>query len=126
MVLGRKVDEALRARAWEALAAFGLTEVADRHPASLSGGQKQRVTMAAAYCSDASLIVLDEPTSGLDGDGVRQVAAWCQTLARQGKAVVVITHDRQLAGLARGTVLRMGPAAVPRPDERSFSRGFRT
>lgn len=113
VVLGRKVDEALRTRAWEALAAFDLTDIADRHPASLSGGQKQRVTMAAAYCSDARLIVLDEPTSGLDGDGVRQVAAWCQTLAKQGKAVVVITHDTQLAGLAHGAVLHMGPAAAP-------------
>jgi len=72
--------------------------------------------MAAAYCSDARLIVLDEPTSGLDGDGVQQVAAWCQALVGQGKAVVVITHDRQLTGLARGTVLHMEP--VPDPASR--------
>ena len=118
VVLGRKVDDALRARAWEALGAFALTDIADRHPASLSGGQKQRVTMAAAYCSDASLIVLDEPTSGLDGDGVRQVATWCRALAERGRAVVVITHDTQLAGLAHGTVLHMGPAADTHRGER--------
>ena len=110
VVLGREVDDALKARAWEALAAFDLTDIAQRHPASLSGGQKQRVTMAAAYCSDARLIVLDEPTSGLDGDGVRQVASWCKTLAEQGKAVVVITHDTQLAQLTEGAVLRIGPS----------------
>ena len=81
VVLGRKVDDALKARAWEALGAFGLADLADRHPASLSGGQKQRVTLAAAYCSDADLVVLDEPTSGLDGQGVAEVASWCHTLA---------------------------------------------
>ena len=105
VVLGRKVDEALKARAWEALAAFDLADLADRHPASLSGGQKQRVTLAAAYCSDAELIVLDEPTSGLDGRGMREVAQWCRKLAENGKAVVVITHDDMLAQLTGDRVV---------------------
>ena len=100
VVLGRAVDDALKARAWEALEAFDLADLADRHPASLSGGQKQRVTLAAAYCSDADLVVLDEPTSGLDGRGVVQVAAWCRRLARAGKTVVVVTHDELLARMA--------------------------
>ena len=70
MVLGRRVDEALKARAWEALEAFDLVDLADRHPASLSGGQKQRVTLAAAYCSDADLIVLDVGMPLMDGYAV--------------------------------------------------------
>lgn len=107
VVLGRKVDEALKARAWEALAAFDLADLSDRHPASLSGGQKQRVTLAAAYCSDAELIVLDEPTSGLDGRGMGKVAAWCRKLAASGKAVVVITHDDTLARLAGDRVVSL-------------------
>lgn len=100
VVLGRQVDDALKARAWEALTAFGLTDLADRHPASLSGGQKQRVILATAYCSDAELIVLDEPTSGLDGHGMHEVVHWCRKLASEKKAVVVITHDELLAQLA--------------------------
>ena len=107
VVLGRRVDEALKARAWEALEAFDLGDLADRHPASLSGGQKQRVTLAAAYCSDADLIVLDEPTSGLDGRGVREVSAWCRTLAAGGKAVAIITHDNLLAALAGDAVVEL-------------------
>lgn len=107
LVLGRKVDDALKARAWEALAAFGLVDLAERHPASLSGGQKQRVTLAAAYCSDAELIVLDEPTSGLDGRGVVEVASWCRTLAHAGKVVVIITHDALLAELAGDAIVRL-------------------
>lgn len=107
VVFGRKVDDALKALAWEALAAFDLVEVADRHPASLSGGQKQRVTLAAAYCSDARLIVLDEPTSGLDGRGVVEVSDWCRRLAATGKAVVVITHDELLASLAGSSAVML-------------------
>lgn len=105
VVLGRRVDDALKARAWEALATFDLADLADRHPASLSGGQKQRVTLAAAYCSDAELVVLDEPTSGLDGRGMQEVAQWCRKLAASGKAVVVITHDDMLARLAGDRVV---------------------
>lgn len=107
VVLGRRVDDALKARAWEALEAFDLVDLADRHPASLSGGQKQRVTLAAAYCSDAQLVVLDEPTSGLDGRGVSEVAQWCRALAAAGKAVVVITHDELLARLAGDCTVRL-------------------
>lgn len=107
VVLGRRVDGVLKARAWEALATFDLTDLADRHPASLSGGQKQRVTLAAAYCADADLVVLDEPTSGLDGRGVVEVADWCRALARSGKAVVVITHDELLTGLAGDVIVEL-------------------
>lgn len=113
VVLGRKVDDALKARAWEALGAFGLADLADRHPASLSGGQKQRVTLAAAYCSDAELVVLDEPTSGLDGQGVAEVASWCHTLAHADKTVVIITHDALLAKLAGDAVVTLERSTTP-------------
>jgi ATP-binding cassette subfamily B protein len=105
LLLGRRVTPELKARAREALDAFGLTGLRDRHPASLSGGEKQRLTLAVAYCSDARLVILDEPTSGLDGDGVRQVAAWTRKLACAGKCVIVITHDRELASLCCDTVV---------------------
>lgn len=114
VVFGRKVDEVLKKRAWEALEAFDLTDLADRHPTSLSGGQKQRVTLAAAYCSDAELVVLDEPTSGLDGRGMQEVAKWCRKLASDGKAVVVITHDEMLAQLAGDRVVDLSAAEEER------------
>ncbi|MFS0558676.1 ABC transporter ATP-binding protein [Brevibacillus sp. 179-C9.3 HS] len=107
IVLGKSLNEELREKAYEAMDAFGLRELRDRHPASLSGGEKQRVTMAAAYCSDAELIVLDEPTSGLDGDGVLKVAAWVKKLAEAGKTVVIITHDQILSKLACDQVVEL-------------------
>ena len=77
--------------------ALGLSGLADRHPMSLSGGQKQRVVVAAAMLSDKPLILLDEPTSGLDRGNMEQVGRLLQQLKAQGKTLVVITHDEELA-----------------------------
>lgn len=79
------------------LEALGLTEFADRHPMSLSGGQKQRVAIASAMLSGKELIVLDEPTSGLDYYHMTQVAHLLNQLKEWGAAVLVITHDEELA-----------------------------
>ena len=87
---------------------FHLTELKDRHPASLSGGEKQRVTIAAAYCSDADIIVLDEPTSGMDGEGVLSLAKWVSTLAEKGKTIIIITHDEILCEIACDNKLVIG------------------
>lgn len=77
--------------------ALGLAQLADRHPMSLSGGQKQRVVVAAAMLSDKPLILLDEPTSGLDRGSMEQVGRLLQQLKQQGKTILVITHDEELA-----------------------------
>ena len=79
------------------LEALGLLGLADRHPMSLSGGQKQRVAIASAMLSGKDFIVLDEPTSGLDFYHMTQVAKLLQQLKEQGAAVLVITHDEELA-----------------------------
>lgn len=79
------------------LESLGLTSVAERHPMSLSGGQKQRVAIASAMLSGKELIILDEPTSGLDYYHMRQVAELLKQLKESGAAVLVITHDEELA-----------------------------
>lgn len=81
----------------EVMQALGLAGLADRHPMSLSGGQKQRVVVAAAMLSDKPLILLDEPTSGLDWGSMQQVGRLMQVLKAQGKTLLVITHDEELA-----------------------------
>lgn len=79
------------------LEALGLLELADRHPMSLSGGQKQRVAIASAMVSGKDFIVLDEPTSGLDQYHMAQVGELLRQLKNQNAAVLVITHDEELA-----------------------------
>ena len=81
----------------QVLKSLGLLELADRHPMSLSGGQKQRVAIASAILSGKEFIVLDEPTSGLDYYHMTQVAQLIQQLRSLGTAVLVITHDEELA-----------------------------
>ena len=76
---------------------LGLQEVAERHPMSLSGGQKQRVAIASAMVSGKELILMDEPTSGLDRFHMEQVGHLLVGLKKQGKTVLVITHDEELA-----------------------------
>ena len=109
ILLGRHVDEAVKTQAYAALDTFGLREIKDRHPASLSGGQKQRVILAAAYCSDAKLIVLDEPTSGLDGENLIRIVEWVRLLAENGKIVIIITHDELLIKMACDKVITVSP-----------------
>ncbi len=78
---------------------LGLKEIEDKHPMSLSGGQKQRVVVAASMLSSKELIILDEPTSGLDRTNMDKVGKLLQDLKNQGKTILVITHDVELASL---------------------------
>ena len=64
---------------------------------SLSGGQKQRVAIGSALMCGKDLIILDEPTSGLDRYHMEQVGELLRQLASQGKAILVVTHDEELA-----------------------------
>lgn len=64
---------------------------------SLSGGQKQRVAIASAMLSGKELIILDEPISGLDYYNMTKTAQLLTKLKEQGIAVLVITHDEELA-----------------------------
>ncbi|MDR1044351.1 MAG: ABC transporter ATP-binding protein [Candidatus Adiutrix sp.] len=89
------------------LAEFGLAGLADRHPQSLSGGEKQRLTVALGLAGAPRLLVLDEPSSGLDGRNLELMAAQIRKAARKGPAVLVITHDRQLAALCADDYLSL-------------------
>lgn len=90
-------DPEAAARCEHILAALDLADVADRHPMALSGGQKQRCAIASALMCGKRFVVLDEPTSGLDLAHMEQVGALLSQLADSGAAVLVITHDEELA-----------------------------
>nr|WP_279324968.1 ATP-binding cassette domain-containing protein [Bifidobacterium scaligerum] len=84
-------------RCVQVLENLDLIRFADRHPMSLSGGQKQRVAIGSALMCGKDLIILDEPTSGLDRYHMEQVGDLLRQLAAQGKTVLVVTHDEELA-----------------------------
>ncbi len=85
-------------RAREALDRFGLDERVDRlYPFELSGGMARRVLVSTAVIEDADLIVADEPTPGMTLDMAKEAMKTFREFADAGKAVVVITHDLDLA-----------------------------
>jgi putative ABC transport system ATP-binding protein len=82
----------------------GLAEKADHLPAELSGGEQQRVAIARALAADPKLIVGDEPTGNLDSVTAGEMFDLFTRLNDEGKTVVYVTHDRDLAERARRTV----------------------
>ena len=96
LLLNTELTEESKDRAIHLLKEFGLYEYRDAHPSTLSGGQKQRLAIACAVFSGRGILILDEPTSGLDGQNMRLVAKRLKSEARNGRTILVITHDREL------------------------------
>ena len=87
-------------RAEALLTRLGLGERLGNRPSQLSGGQQQRVSIARALMNDAEVILADEPTGALDSQSGREVLALLKELSAQGKTVIIITHDRDVASHA--------------------------
>ncbi|MDC7234902.1 MAG: ABC transporter ATP-binding protein [Spirochaetales bacterium] len=72
---------------------FSISELRNRRPHTLSGGEKRRCVLAAVLIMEPEIIVLDEPFTGLDRDGVQDVLKDITRLHKEGKTIILITHD---------------------------------
>ena len=97
---GKLSRRAWRPRANTCLGQVGLEGYGARLPSQLSGGQQQRVAIARALANDPPAVVADEPTGNLDSATAHQVFEVLAGLTEQGKTVIYVTHDRELAARA--------------------------
>jgi putative ABC transport system ATP-binding protein len=105
-----------RLRALAALDAVGLADRADHLPSELSGGQQQRAAVARALVSDPALLLADEPTGNLDSTSTAEVMALFAKLHAEGRTVVLITHEDEVAAYA-SRVVRLRDGLI-QSDER--------
>ncbi len=105
-------------RADELLARVGLAERSHHYPSQLSGGEQQRVAVARAFSTRPRILFADEPTGNLDAaNGAIVIDTMTALNAEYGTTLVLVTHDLDLAGLARRTI-RLADGAVISDSQR--------
>ncbi len=98
---GRYSIRQRRERAMLLLEQMEISEHAHKLPSAVSGGQQQRVAVARAMANDPPILVADEPTGSLDSVTAQSVVGVLEALLEEGKTIVLVTHDRDIA--SRGT-----------------------
>ena len=126
----------IRQQAQQLLQQVGLSNKADTYPYQLSGGQQQRVAIARALILQPDILCLDEPTSALDPELTGEVLQVIQQLKKNGRTMIVVTHEMEFAKSASDVVIYMADGVIeeigtpeqifdnPRSDKtRAFLRG---
>ena len=107
------------ARARELADEVGLSERLDHRPTELSGGQMQRVAIARSLANDPQVIFADEPTGNLDSTTGEQIMEVLAALNRQGKTIIMVTHEPNIAAYA-GNRLHMIDGIIDRIEVGSY------
>jgi ABC-type lipoprotein export system ATPase subunit len=94
-----------RERALALLAQVGMADHAHKLPSAVSGGEQQRVAIARALANDPPLVIADEPTGNLDSETAESVYRLFEGLVHQGKTIVMVTHDADLAHRATRSIV---------------------
>jgi putative ABC transport system ATP-binding protein len=93
-----------RKRVEHLLETVGLKERMDHKPAELSGGQQQRVAIARALANNPRFLLLDEPTGNIDSKTAKEIMELIRKLNTEGVTIIMVTHDNNIAKLAKRTV----------------------
>ncbi len=108
-------------KALDILKRVGLEKRAEHKPSQLSGGEQQRVAIARALVNDPSLILADEPTGNMDRKTGKEILALFNELNREGRSIVMVTHDPEIAGHAKALVLLQDGRIVDRISQEGGS-----
>lgn len=106
-----------RLRALHLLEQMEIAEHALKLPSALSGGQQQRVAIARALANDPPILVADEPTGSLDSGTARAVIDLFADFARQGRTVLLVSHDRDIARRGSRSITLADGKIIHRPTE---------
>ena len=104
MYLAGANEEAQQERASSLLERVGLGDRVDHKPAELSVGQQQRVALARMLANDPAVILADEPTGNLDPETADQIIGFFEEFNREGRTIVMVTHNPRAAARARRTL----------------------
>jgi putative ABC transport system ATP-binding protein len=100
-----KINKSTREKAAiDLLRKFGLENWANNRPSELSGGQQQRVAIARALVNNPSIILADEPTGNLDSEAGQQVMKLLSSINKEGKTILLVTHDSSLIKYANKVI----------------------
>lgn len=97
MIYAKKSPAYREHRAMELLQRVGLEDRLDHVPSELSGGQRQRVAIARALANEPPIILADEPTGNLDSKSSVEIMELFSKLHKEGKTVIIVTHEREIA-----------------------------
>ena len=92
-------------KAVDILRRVGLEKRGEHKPSQLSGGEQQRVAIARALVGDPSLILADEPTGNMDRKTGKEILALFGQLNKEGRAIIMVTHDPEIAAYAKEVVV---------------------
>ena len=114
-VQNRKKEE-VKSEAMKLLERVGLADKADSYPRQLSGGQKQRVAIVRALCMHPEILLFDEVTAALDPEMVREVLDVMLDLAKQGRTMIIVTHEMQFAKAVADRVIFLDQGKIVEED----------
>jgi len=97
MMFSGATEKEQKEKAQELLLLLGLSEKLKAKPSELSGGQQQRVAIARALANDPEILLMDEPTGNLDSESESEVLEHIFKLHKEGKTIVIVTHNSEIA-----------------------------
>ena len=112
----KRKKEEVKEEAMQLLERVGLADKANSYPRQLSGGQKQRVAIVRALCMHPEILLFDEVTAALDPEMVREVLDVMLDLAKQGRTMIIVTHEMQFAKAVADRVIFLDQGKIVEED----------